>query len=168
MNIFTKDKYLSDNELASLLLTLNNSTRDSLLLELAINTGARASELLALTKADINHIDKTVFIRGLKNSFDREMPLKDILYTRLSTYAYSVNTERLFPITYKRLFQIWQWYRPCSKKFHSLRHTFAIQLYKRTRDIKLVQVALGHKSINTTMVYVDYTFRTEELRRLLL
>jgi site-specific recombinase XerC len=36
---------------------------------------------------------------------------------------------------------------------HSLRHTFATELYRRTRDVALVQAALGHASIASTMVY---------------
>lgn len=165
--MFNKSKYLSIEEQESLRRTLKD-TRDDLLIELALATGARASELLLLTKSDINTTDGTLHIKGLKRSYDREMPIEDTLFNKLCTYAQNLDGDKLFSISYKRLFQIWQWYRPCNKKFHSLRHTFAIELYKRSRDIKLVQVALGHKSINTTLVYVDYVFRTEELRRLLI
>ena len=36
---------------------------------------------------------------------------------------------------------------------HSLRHAFAIRLYQRTRDLFLVQQALGHASIASTTTY---------------
>ena len=36
---------------------------------------------------------------------------------------------------------------------HTLRHTFATDLLKETSNIRLVQKALGHVSINTTMIY---------------
>ena len=36
---------------------------------------------------------------------------------------------------------------------HSLRHTFATELYQRTDDIALVKEALGHRSIMSTLVY---------------
>lgn len=39
---------------------------------------------------------------------------------------------------------------------HMLRHRFATQLYKATRDIRLVQKTLGHKSLSTTMLYVAF------------
>jgi integrase/recombinase XerD len=36
---------------------------------------------------------------------------------------------------------------------HTLRHTFATDLLKENNNIRLVQKALGHTSINTTMIY---------------
>jgi site-specific recombinase XerD len=36
---------------------------------------------------------------------------------------------------------------------HSLRHTFAMNLYRKTGDLRLVQTALGHKRITTTEIY---------------
>jgi site-specific recombinase XerD len=36
---------------------------------------------------------------------------------------------------------------------HSLRHTFATDLLREAKDIRLVQKALGHASIATTMIY---------------
>jgi site-specific recombinase XerD len=41
--------------------------------------------------------------------------------------------------------------RPVS--FHSLRHTFATNLYHKTGDLHLVQRALGHRQITTTEIY---------------
>jgi len=36
---------------------------------------------------------------------------------------------------------------------HSLRHRFAIRLYRKTSDLLLVQQALGHRSIASTTIY---------------
>src|SRR4030095_11947808 len=36
---------------------------------------------------------------------------------------------------------------------HSLRHSFSLDLYRRTRDIALVQAALRHASITSTTCY---------------
>ena len=38
---------------------------------------------------------------------------------------------------------------------HMLRHTYALGLYERTKDIRLVSQALGHQSITTTMAYLE-------------
>lgn len=39
---------------------------------------------------------------------------------------------------------------------HSLRHFFGTQVYKRTRDLRLVQELMGHTSPTTTAIYADY------------
>ena len=157
-----KNKYLLPNELESfenlLEKQLDREPRDCLVLLLALKTGARAQEILNLRKSNLNHYENSVFIQGIKGSNDREIPLHASLFRRLANYTESMparqigkmTDDRLFPITYNRLRQIWELYRPVHKKLHSLRHTFAIQLYKKTKDIRLVQVALGHRNVMNT------------------
>jgi site-specific recombinase XerD len=36
---------------------------------------------------------------------------------------------------------------------HTLRHTFATRLYRETGKIRMVQKALGHSDLSTTMIY---------------
>lgn len=167
-----KNKYLLPDEVQRLEKILNqfadSNPRDCLLLWLALKTGGRAQEILNLTKSNLNAYDETVLLHGLKGSNDREIPLQSSLFKRLQKYADTVSGEKLFPITYNRLRQIWELYRPVPKKFHALRHTFAIQLYKKTKDIRLVQVALGHRNVMNTMIYADYVYSQTELRRLIL
>ena len=165
-----KSKYLLDPEYERLIYILKSflhkDHRNCILFFLALNTGARAQELLNLEKKDFDSYEETVFIRGLKGSNDRELPLPSWLFREVQ-HLFALE-ERIFPFTYNRLLQIWQLYRPVHKKFHSLRHTFAIRLYKKTRDLRLVQVALGHRNITNTMIYADYIYSQQELRRLIL
>ena len=167
-----KNKYLLDPEVEELRILFkkfsDSDPRNVSLLRLALETGARATELLNLESRDLNSYDKTVFIRGIKGSNDREIPLRMDLYSSIERLSKESSSKRLFPISYNRLRQIWDIYRPASKTFHSLRHTFAIQLYKKTRDIRLVQVALGHRNITNTMIYADYVYSQQELRQLIL
>lgn len=165
-----KNKYLQPPEYEKLIWLLEShldrDVRNCALLLAALRTGARATELLNLKTEDLNSYDQTVFIRGIKNSNDREIPLPETLFRILHNLP--TQEARIFPITYNRLRQIWEFYRPVQKSFHCLRHTFAIRLYQKTRDIRLVQVALGHRNITNTMIYADYVYSQQELRRLIL
>lgn len=42
-----------------------------------------------------------------------------------------------------------------SLTFHDLRHTFATELWRKTRDIVMVHKILGHEKIDTTMTYLN-------------
>lgn len=171
-----KNKYLLDPERQKLEELLQqfmaSNLRDCLLLSIALKTGARAQEILNLKLSDINEHDKSIFFHGIKGSNDRELPIAPKLFQSLMLYIHNGNfgdsQNHVFPISYNRLRQIWQFYRPTHKKFHSLRHTFAIQLYKKTKDIRLVQFALGHRNITNTMIYADYVYSQQELKKLIL
>lgn len=167
-----KNKYLLEPELEKLNSLLDSymesDMRNCLILKLALKTGARAQELLNIRKIDLNIYEESVLIKGIKGSNDREIPLKSDVFRLLKKYSDSHDSQILFPITYSRLRQIWEFYRPVPKKLHCLRHTFAIQIYKKTRDIRLVQVALGHRNVMNTMIYADYVYSQQELKRLIL
>lgn len=168
-----KNKYLLEPEYEHLEMTLQRykfkEPRNCLALMVALKTGARAQEVLNLRKSDMNPYDQSLFIRGIKGSSDRELPVEAKLFDDLELYARGhKDSDPLFDLTYHRLRQIWCDYRPVPKKFHSLRHTFAIRLYKKTKDIRLLQVALGHRNITNTMIYADYVYSQTELRRLIL
>lgn len=161
-------KCLSDDEQAELERTLHKYSdaafRDTTLLWTLKHTGARASEALAITKDDLIPSTKSVCLIGLKGSNDREIPLPSWLYQRLAKLPPD-EQGRLFSISYIRLYQIWLLYRPINKKLHSLRHTCAINLYKKTLDIQLVRKWLGHRSILNTMVYAENSYTQSEMRR---
>jgi site-specific recombinase XerD len=167
-----KTKYLLEPEADALELTLSRfadkDTRNVLLLELALRTGARAQEILNIQRSDLNAYEETVLIRGLKGSSDREIPISRALFQRLMEFAAKSPSEKIFDITYNRFRDIWVNYRPTPKKLHALRHTFAIRLFKKTKDLRLVQMALGHRNITNTMVYADYVYSQSELRKLIL
>lgn len=167
-----KNKYLLPDELDRLETLLDRQIekdpRNCLILLLALKTGGRAQEILNLTKSSLNAYEKSVLIQGLKGSNDREIPLHAGLFKALQSYAQALEGERLFPISYNRFRQIWDLYRPVKKKLHSLRHTFAIELYRKRKDIRLVQVALGHRNVMNTMIYADYVYSQTELRKLIL
>ena len=153
-----------DLHLRRLLFSQNH--RDATLLLTALKTGARARELLNLKAEDFCPKKRTLLIIGIKGSKDREVPLPRYVSEALEFILKNQSVERIFPISYSRLLQIWHFYRPEQKNFHSLRHTFALKAYLKTKDIKLVQLALGHRNIVNTMIYMDYAYSLTEMRRL--
>lgn len=168
-----KNKYLLEAEVDRLHHILDSfqikDARNCTLLWMLLHSGARAQEVLNLRPEDLNVYEQSIFIRGLKGSNDREIPLPDWLFKLLEAQAGKTTGEApIFSITYNRLRQIWTLYRPVHKKLHALRHTFAIRLFKKTKDLRLIQVALGHRNITNTMIYADYIYSQEELRKLIL
>ncbi len=167
-----KNKYLLEPEFDRLVHILNSfkdkDPRNCTLFWTLLHTGARAQEVLNLKTEDLNTFDESVFITGLKGSNDREIPVPSWLFQRLLAESARAEERVLFPISYNRLRQIWEMYRPVHKKLHALRHTFAIRLYKKTKDLRLVQVALGHRNITNTMVYAEYSYSQDELKKLIL
>lgn len=137
-------------------------------------TGCRISEVLALTKNDIDfvnntiNIDKIVYldplskkliIKDTKNEASRSIiplvePLKNILIEWFKTHEYDVivtkNGNYIKPSVVKsRLYRF-------SKKnghisFHMFRHTYTTTLFNAGIDAKTTQNLLRHKDYNTTM-----------------
>lgn len=171
-------KFLSPEEvdhLKALIASIRSENeRDSLLLELALKCGGRACEIIktesrectGIRKQDLNRSFKSVHLRGLKNSNDRDVGLSPDLFKRLESYAAKIEGEYLFEMSYQNLDKLWKFYRPSKKDFHSLRHTFAVELYRKTKDILLVKRAMGHKSINSTMVYTQIPIEAKDFRRM--
>jgi len=167
----TESKYLTDEEADHLiaLCKQNKQDRDSILIRLLLYTGARGCEVLSLTAKDFSN-QGTVTIRGAKGSNARTVPLTsdDYLFpTEIRAYITTYNirpNQRLFPITTRRLRQIWDFWRPNKHKgSHSIRHTTGIKFYLACEDIHKVKSLLGHRQINNTQVYLDFCHGTRTL-----
>lgn len=170
----TPDKFLSEEEFQKFSQDLErwypSDPRNSLIFQLLLNTGARPSEILNLTHNDVIHDYKGVFLTGLKGSNSRVIPLPEALWIKLLVYVDSAAAGQplLFPIAYNTLGQIWRNWRPAKKTLRSTRHTFAVRMYKHTRDLRLVQKMLGHKWLSTTEIYLDFIYSQEEFRKAIL
>lgn len=170
MNEFTSAKFLDPLEDAKLWAKLKaHKTRDTLILSILRLHGMRPSELLALTPANLNDIGQTIRVKGLKGSQGRELPLPDDLYQRLKDEAHDKSADqKIFNISYRRLAQIWDFYRPSRKTIRSLRHGAAVRIYKQTKDIQLVQRILGHTSIENTLKYQTFSYTQDEFKKVFL
>jgi len=155
--------------------------RNRLMMQLMFNLGLRLAEVVNLKWEDIDFLTGVLMIREGKGRKDRTLYIKDNNWrgdndkqALLDWQARQVESlgeipEYVFTTTSKhaagkmlqpRYIQdvIYRYAaRAGIKKHvspHTLRHTFGSDLYRKTKDIVTVKNALGHNSINTTMIYV--------------
>jgi integrase len=164
----TEAKFLTDEERAKLNATLNRdpTDRNALLLQLILLTGARGKEALSLTPKDFAWSEGTVNITAAKKSDNRTIPLPVEFCRRIKAYTDNLKADELiFPIETRQLRYIWDYYRPVKKGVHCLRHTAGILLYINCRDINVVRVYLGHRNIQSTLVYLNFVEGARKLRQ---
>lgn len=141
--------------------------RNGIMIELLYRTGMRSSEMLLLRPMDLYDDTQSIQVATVKGGKDREIPIQPELFRRLQKLATGDRETPIFNIGHRNLLEIWAKFKPVKKKLHSLRHTYAYNLYKRTKDLLLCKRALGHRSINSTMVYQEEYYQQEDLNRLL-
>ena len=179
--LITPDKYLSTSETKQLTTTIDDAAilakskgrfapvRDNAIIHLALGTGLRVSELTSL-KVDHIHFkrgsNQIVVYKG-KGDKNRIVTINNNLKSIIQQYmdyhpsVYLFPSERGEQLTRSGIQQIFKkWAKkaglPKRYSIHSLRHTYATNLYKASGyNLRLVQKQLGHSSISTTQVYAD-------------
>jgi len=166
MNL-TQNKFLTDKELKDLKINLSNESNKVhvLMVELALFTGARSAEILAVTTDDFN--GETVVIHGKKNSNDRTVPLPKNFVFKLKEYMKNISEgEHIFPVSTRQFRNVWKKLTPNKgKSLHSLRHTHGVKLYNNCEDLHTVKTVLGHKNVKNTMVYLDYVEGNKKVKK---
>lgn len=157
-------KYMSQETLDRLIETCNSpdakNKRDAVMIRLVADLGLRGIEVRNISTKDIDFIKKILFIKTAKRGVSRAFPAPAYLLN----YARNIDGQ-LFSMSKQRFWQIWQAWRPGDYTAHALRHTFAMRLFKKKKDIRKVQKALGHKSLNSTAVYLDETYSIEDMKK---
>lgn len=146
---------------------IETDTRNSVMILTALHSGCRPQELLNLTWDDINILNGEIFVKSLKDGAPRAVVVPKVVRDGLSKLK-AMSPDKPFNISYQRMAEIWNDYRPTKQKtLRSLRHSFAMRAYERTKDIRFVQYAMGHKSISNTMVYLQYSYSAQEFKKLM-
>lgn len=123
----------------------------------ALNTGLRRGELLALRWPDIDFKLKqlTVHAKTAKSSKVRYVPLNAEALAVLSQWQRQHPTGRVFPT--KPSTHTWPHLMARAGienfRFHDLRHTFASKLVMAGVDLNTVRELLGHADITMTLRY---------------
>lgn len=127
-------------------------------------TGARCGEVIRLEWTDIDFQRRIVRIQAEKNSKPRILPISNQLITmieRLPKESSRIFTGNLasmhnnLQLTRARQARKLSNPRLLKISFHSLRHLKGTTEYHATHDILHVQNVLGHRSIKSTMVYIN-------------
>lgn len=139
--------------------------RDLCMMKLMLNSGLRASEVLNLRWADIDLQTGKLLVRRGKGDQDRQLWINEELLALLRSWrAEALNSPLCFPTLHgTRIHDAYlrEMVKRRGRKAgiakdvhpHMLRHTYATELYRESKDIRLVQKALGHASLSTTMIY---------------
>jgi integrase/recombinase XerD len=142
------------------------STRDYLMLRVLWRSGVRIDELLSIKPSDIELRNNMVNVTKGKGGKQRRVPLDPETISMLSDYVSASNIQEDQPI-----FGIKQrWAREIVRRYgarvgrrglhpHTFRHSFAIHCVRSGWDIRRLQVVLGHNSMATTAVYLQFNDR---------
>lgn len=130
----------------------------------AMNTGMRRGEILALEWARVDLAQRTIRVLNAKsNSGDRSIPMNTTVHALLSSLAGKATSHFVFPSHRKpgeRLLDPKKGFKKAVRfagihnlRFHDLRHTFATRLVQSGVDLITVQHLLGHARITMTARY---------------
>jgi site-specific recombinase XerD len=157
---------LSREELARFFAAITNRKHRTILMTM-YGAGLRISEALGLQVSDIDSARMLVRVQQGKGKRDRYVPLSPTLLGQLRDYWHAYRpTAWLFPGGHRD-----RPLSPCSVQrvsahvrrkarlakpvtTHTMRHCFATHLLEAGTDLRTIQLLLGHRSLQTTAVYL--------------
>ncbi len=171
---------LSRPEVARLIAAAPN-LKSQTALSIAYGAGLRASEVIALKVGDIDSERMILRVEQGKGRKDRYAMLSPVLLERLRAWWRVAHAQGkmlpggwLFPglnpidpVTTRQLNRAIHAAAEAARidkrvSMHTLRHSFATHLLEQKVDIRVIQVLLGHKKLETTSLYAHVA--TEVLR----
>jgi len=164
---------LRRDEVARLIAATGNLKHQTAL-SVAYGAGLRASEVVALKVSDIDSQRMTLRIEQGKGSKDRYAMLSPVLLEQLRLWWRTARSQGkmldggwlfpgLDPIDQLSTRQLNRAIHAAAKaahidrrvSMHTLRHSFATHLLEQKVDIRVIQVLLGHKKLETTALYAQ-------------
>ncbi len=143
------------------------SRRDYCMLWVLWRTGVRVNELIHIRPKDIEAGNRVLTVTKAKGGRMRRIPLHDETVTLLRDYISRHDigeNDPIFPLSK-------QWVRELVHRYgqqigrddvhpHTFRHSFAINAVKTPGfNIRWLQDVLGHRNLNTTSVYLQFSMR---------
>jgi integrase/recombinase XerD len=152
--------------------------REWMVIDVLTSTGVRVSEAANIRCGDIKtgYGESKLFIREGKGNQSGHIVINESLKKHLKQYLKwkeerheSINEDDYLFVgqrgqwTSQAIQQIVKKYLKKlnlyekGKSVHALRHSYAVELYSKERDLRAVQKQLRHVSIQSTLVYADVT-----------
>ena len=174
---------LSCDEVARLIAAAPN-LKSQAALSVAYGAGLRASEVISLKVTDVDSERMTLRVEQGKGRKDRYAMLSPVLLERLRAWWRVGHAQgkilpngwlfpglnRVDPVTPRQLNRAIHDAAEAAHidkrvSMHTLRHSFATHLLEQKVDIRVIQVLLGHKRLETTALYTHVA--TEVLRKVI-
>lgn len=152
--------------------------RNKAILNLMLYMGLRVSEVIDLKPRDLNLTKRKLRVVSGKGDIDRDITIPEFVEDLLrewkkrkpkdSKYFFTTIKDRKdskFASSKGKKLSV-RYIQFTIKRYakkagidknitpHTLRHTFATQFYKQTKDIETLRKILGHSDISTTQIYV--------------
>lgn len=161
-------RFLTDAEREQLLEACRESSwpRLYLLVLMAITTGARRGELLALTWGDVDLERAIAHVRTTKNDHPRALPLLPTILEELKRFVSERTEACVFPsrsrLSEPRHFES-SWLAAVKRaeircfRFHDLRHTCASYLAQNGASLLEIADVMGHRQLAMVKRYAHLT-----------
>jgi len=172
-----RKKPLTPEQVATIrtLLSQDGNLRDIAMFALAIDSSLRGIDIVSLNVSDVLHgpaIKERVTIEQRKTNERVTFPLRDYTRVVLKELIEAENKaygdplfcsqkrgkgQRLSVDRYRRMVKEWVSLArldPSIYGSHSLRRTRVAHIYRKTANLRVAQVLLGHKSIENTARYL--------------
>jgi len=160
-----------DRDEASLLLKQPSKryptgTRNKAIMSLMLNCGLRLSEVTNLKPSAINLTKGLLRVVNGKGGKDRDLAVPEYAVALLDSWRSIKPKSNYFFSTLdgKKLSEryVQQMVKRYGKKAgisknispHTLRHSYATEFYRSTKDIETLKHILGHSDISTTTIYI--------------
>jgi site-specific recombinase XerD len=149
-----------------------------MVIDILTSTGLRVSEAADLRCGDlqVGYADSKIYVRNGKGGVSGHVIVTDTLKKHLRAfYAWKMkqgesigDDDHLFvgqrgawtaqaiqQIVKKYLRELHLYEK--GKSVHALRHSYAVELYSKEKDLRAVQKQLRHVSMQSTLIYADVT-----------
>ena len=156
-----RERILSQEELTALLSNCRTPLKETVLL--ALNTGMRIGEIMALRWEEVNLADSYILIKNSKNGKSRKVPINGVARCALNSlqdragsleFVFPNYTTGSFTKYPRKAFQ-----NACRRagitgfRIHDLRHQAATAMVQSGVDLHTVSKILGHSTVKLTERY---------------